>query len=432
MEGLTEIFAMFPLRTPGHGIYKDVHEIRPGYTLSFNRSGRHITQYWKLESRLHTEDVDTTAKHIRELLYDTIERQLISDVPYCTLLSGGLDSSAMTAIATDILNRKGKETLRTFAVDFRDSDKHFKPSTIRPDRDAPYVHQVAEYVKSHHRDIILDTPDLVDHSFAPLRARDLPGMGEMDTSLYLMFKALKQEATVALSGESADEVFGGYPWFYSEESIKAETFPFLMNVSDALSAEFRAKIKPEEYRRARYQQAIAEVPRLDGETGLDKRMREIFYLHLVWGSLPTLLDRKDRMSMAVGLEVRVPFCDHRLVQYVWNIPWDMKTVGNREKGVLREAVKGLLPHEVLYRKKSGYPGTQNPSYENAMRSAVLDILADSNSPLLSFVDKDRVNELLNLKKSAHSVMTSAQERTHQLAFLVQVNKWLTDYHISIR
>ncbi len=430
LEGLSELFAMFPLRTPGQSIYKNVYEVRPGYCLRFNRSGSHTKQYWKLESHPHPDDVSTTAQNIRELLDDIVERQLVSDVPYCTLLSGGLDSSALSALAMNVLKRKDQDTLRTFAVDFKDSAKDFTPSIIRPERDTPYAHQVSNFIQSVHRDIVLDTPDLVEHFFDPLRARDLPSVGEMDTSLYLMFKALRQEATVALSGESADEVFGGYPWFHSEESINQESFPMLMAPSDILSAEVVNTMKPAEYRQDRYWQAMAEVPRLEGENRLDQRMREIFYLHLVWGSLPMLLERKDRMSMAVGLEVRVPFCDHRLVQYVWNIPWAMKTVGHREKGILREAVKDLLPDEVLYRKKSAYPGTQSPAYVNAIQTEVQNILADTNAPIGGLIDREKVRELLKPHASS-SALTPSQDKTHRLAFLIQVNRWLQDYHIAL-
>ncbi|NEE55034.1 asparagine synthase, partial [Streptomyces sp. SID8455] len=121
------------------------------------------------------------------------------------------------------------------------------------------------------------------------------------------------------------------------------------------------KIDLRGYRAQRYHEAIAEVPRLAGESAADRRMREIGYLHLT-RFLPWMLDRKDRASMAVGLEVRVPFCDHRLVEYVFNTPWAMKSFDGREKSLLRAATRDLLPPEIADRVKAPYPTSRDRRY----------------------------------------------------------------------
>lgn len=353
VEGLAEVFAIGPARTPGHGIFEGVQEVKPGWSLLFTKGGIKHTQYWQLKSQPHDLSFDETVEGVRALLQDAVERQLVSDVPVCTLLSGGLDSSMISAFAAQYFKQRG-EQLHTFSVDYVDNDKHFTASDFQPNPDGPWIKRVSEYLQSEHHYIVIDTPQLIAALKDAISHRDLPGMADIDASLYLFSTEIKQHATVALSGECADEIFGGYPWFYREEMVNADTFPWSRNVAgrvDWLSEEWTAKLDLPSYVDHRYRQALADVPTLDGETGREKRAREMSYLNLFrW--MPTLLDRKDRMTMGASLEVRVPFCDHRIVEYMWNVPWEMKFADEREKGLLRRALAGVLPDDVLYRKKS--------------------------------------------------------------------------------
>jgi asparagine synthase (glutamine-hydrolysing) len=173
-----------------------------------------------------------------------------------------------------------------------------------------------------------------------------------------------------LSRESADEVFGGYAWYHVHALLAAPTFPWAADGSWAplLTPSVRSEIRLDEYAADRHAQAVAEVPRLAGESPEDRRIREVLYLGLTrW--LPFLLDRKDRLSMACGLEVRVPFTDHRLVEYVWNVPWAMKEAGGSRKDLLRTAAAGLLPTDLLNRRKSIYPGCGRPGLRAGGRRA---------------------------------------------------------------
>lgn len=435
-EGLAEIFAVGPARTPGHGIYRNMYELKPGHCAVMDRNGLHIRAYWKLESRPHEDDVDTTAAKVRELLRDTVERQLASDVPICTLLSGGLDSSALTTFAANHYKEKGLGTLHTYSIDYVDNDKHFKANAFQPNADAPWIKRMTEYLGTEHHAFEFDTPELVDSLKTVVYARDLPGMADVDGSLYLFCREIKKEATVAISGEAADEIFGGYPWFHREEALNAQTFPWSLATPERvalLSPEFVNWVRPEQYVQERYRQALSEVPRLAGENAQQNRMREMSYLNIT-RFMPTLLDRKDRMSMAVGLEVRVPFCDHRLVEYVWNIPWEIKTSGDREKGILRKALKGVLPEDVLTRKKSPYPKTHNPGYLAAVRRWVLDILDDSSSPLLQFIDTAKIRALAEDDQGRFQLPWFGQLMTgpQLFAYLAQVDTWLRHYKVSIR
>ncbi|MGW1074571.1 asparagine synthase (glutamine-hydrolyzing) [Streptomyces sp. NPDC002537] len=435
-EGLAEMLAF--TKTPGHGIYRGMREVRPGHTVRVRRGGLTERRYWALQSHEHTDDLDTTVKTVRELLEDIVSRQLVADVPLCTLLSGGLDSSIITALAAQGLADGGHGPVRSFAVDFVGQAENFKASDLRGTPDGPFAHALAEHVHATHADIVLDTADLMDrgHRDAVLRSRDLPvGFGQVDTSLYLLFKAIREHSTVALSGESADEVFGGYRWFHDPEAVAADTFPWLTarifdtvsgdgsgDRTDFLDQGLLRKIDLPGYRDARYREALAEVPRLDGETGLERRMREISYLHLT-RFVQLLLDRKDRVSMATGLEVRVPFCDHRLVQYVFNTPWAMKSFDGREKSLLRAATRDLLPASVADRVKSPYPSTQDPRYPGVLREELRRVLADTDAPVHDLLDTAAVKDSLD-RGTGESFQSTTE-------LVLSLDTWLTAHGASV-
>lgn len=436
--GLEEIFGLGMGRTPGAGIFRDVHEVRAGHLIVFEREHCRVTRYWSLRSEPHTDDLATTAEYLRTLLEDIVRHQLIADVPIVSMLSGGLDSSGLTALAASEFRRQGK-TLHTYSIDYVDSARDFQDSPLHPSLDAPWVKRVSEYAGTEHHTIVVDTPELIDALLVPMRAFDFPVGGQVHASLYLLFKAMKRDATVTLSGESADEIFGGYPWYRNETVINIPTFPWVAMFNSAtggdappfsptawLSDDLLQRIDPVEHLQRQYRESLAEVPHLAGEDPREARMREIFYMGLN-NFLPLLLDRKDRMSMATGFEARVPFCDYRLVQYVWNIPWDMKTTGNIEKGILRQAFAGLLPDDARLRRKSAYPFSQNPSYLRALGDRVRQIINDPHSPLLPLINAQVVNALADQPFSG--MMGGPTMIT--LEKVVQLDAWLREYEITI-
>ncbi|WP_190824453.1 asparagine synthase (glutamine-hydrolyzing) [Saccharopolyspora pogona] len=397
-DGLRELFVM--VKTPRQAMWSGMREVEPGTIVTVDRKGLREHTYWRLQAVAHTDDQKTSVAHVRELLDDIVRRQLISDVPRCVLLSGGLDSSTITALAGLQLARSG-EQVRSFAVDFVGQTENFVPDEMRATPDTPYVHDVAEHVGSLHQDIVLDPDALADPAVrrATVQARDLPlGLGDLDQSLYLLFKAIRGHSTVALSGESADEVFGGYKWFHDPQAQQADTFPWFaaraqpVRRTNTLSPDVAAALDLESYVADAYREAVSSVPVLDGESDFDRRMRQICYLHLT-RFVRVLLDRKDRMSMAVGLEVRVPFCDHRLVEYVFNTPWSLKTFDGREKSLLRHATADTLPKSVVERVKSPYPSTQDPKYAAVLQRQVADLVA-AGDPALSLLDEKWLREAL--------------------------------------
>lgn len=434
-EGLADVMGLAPSRTPGQGIYKNISELRPGHMLIYDRNGAKVSRYWSLKSTEHTEDAEETAAHIRELLTDTVKRQLFADVPVGMFLSGGLDSSALTALAAEIYKQEGRGSIRSYSIDYDENDKYFKSSAFQPNSDAPWIKKVSDVLKTDHTNAIISIDTLADQLKEAVKVRDLPGMADVDSSLLWFCKEIKKDVTVGLSGECADEIFGGYPWFHQPEIMNIDGFPWMRSIDereDLLNDSWKSKLKLKEYVQSQYRKTINETPRFAGDSKEEARRREISYLNIIW-FMTNLLDRKDRMSMGASLEVRVPFSDHRLVEYVWNIPWEMKRYGGKEKGILRKAMEGVLPDEVLYRKKSPYPKTHHPKYAETVKHLMDDVLKQKDAPLFEFVNKDKlkaINETGGFDTGTPyfgQLMAGPQ----LLAHFVQMDYWLNEYNVKI-
>lgn len=433
-QGLTELFGFGPARPLGSGIFKDIKELPPAFSLSYSKEGIKTKEFWKLSANTHDENLSATTEHLRSLLVDSIERQLVADVPVCTFLSGGLDSSIISAVASSYFKRNNLNNLNTYSIDYVDNKKFFKPTEFQPNTDADWIYKMVNYIGSEHHNILIDTPDLTSELSSAVIANDLPGMADVDSSLYLFCKEVRKNATVALSGECADELFGGYPWYTREEDINATTFPWSKAITDRkniLSQDLQ-KLPIEEYVQEKYNESLLQVPRLPGESQREHRMRELFYLNIKWFML-TLLTRKDRMSMSNSLEVRVPFADYRLVEYAYNIPMDMKYYKGREKGLLREALTGIIPDDVLWRKKSPYPKTHNPSYTMAVQKWMNSILKDKSSPILQIINKEKVQEIVDTGGRAYGKPWFGQLMAgpQLIAYLIQVDTWLREYNVIL-
>jgi asparagine synthase (glutamine-hydrolysing) len=431
LDGLRDLFTF--TKAPGHAVWDGMREVVPGTVVTVGRNGIQERAYWTLASRPHTDDQAATVAHVRELLDDIVRRQLVADVPRCLLLSGGLDSSTLTALAALQLRESG-ETVRSFAVDFTGQTENFTANELRPTQDTPYVHDVAEFVRSRHQDIVLDHTELADPDVrrTVVAAYDMPvGLGDMDASLYLLFKAIRGHSTVALSGESADEVFGGYRWFHEPEVQRANMFPWMaarmtigrnQEPGSFIQSDLLSTMDLRTYLADSYRAAVAEVEPLAGEEEFERRMRVISYLHLT-RFVRMLLDRKDRMSMAVGLEVRVPFCDHRLVEYVYNAPWSLKTYDGREKSLLRGAARDVLPTSVAERVKSPYPSTQDPQYPVALQQQAKELLTGDH-PVFALVQRDWLVDAVAAEPTL--MIRGGLERALNLA------TWLDIYRPEVR
>ncbi|MGE7093974.1 asparagine synthase (glutamine-hydrolyzing) [Lysinibacillus sp. NPDC048646] len=431
-EGLANIMALGPSRTPGKSLFQNINELRPGYAMRFSREGLRVWQYWQLQSKKHEESLEETIDQVRFLLTDAIERQLVSDVPICTFLSGGLDSSIITGIAANTFQQQNKGKLHTYSIDFEDNERFFNPHSFQVSTDTYWIQKMKETFDTTHHAEEISQQQLIDLLIEAVVVRDSPGMADVDSSLLWFCREIKKDFTVALSGECADEIFGGYPWFTETTT----GFPWIRSLPERtamLREEWRKKLSVEAYAQQVYAQTISEVPRLDGENNEESNRRELFYLNMVW-FMQTLLERKDRMSMGASLEVRVPFADHRLVEYAWNIPWEMKNLGGKEKGLLRKAMEHLLPEEVLYRKKNPYPKTYHPVYTTGVQKWLRDILNDKNSILHELFERGKLLELIETGGNTFKVPWYGQLMAgpQLLAYLGQIHVWFEHYNIQLK
>lgn len=434
-EGLQEIFCLGPSRTPGHGVFKGIKELRPAHAMTFNRNGLKVWRYWNVESKKHHQDLSETVEHLSFLVEDAVERQLVADVPVCTFLSGGVDSSAISSIAANHFKKEGRGALQTYSIDYEENSLYYKANSFQPSEDGPWIQKMTQYLGSNHHRAVINNDELAELLEQAVLMRDLPGMADVDSSLLWFCQQIKRDYTVALSGECADEIFGGYPWFHQEEILLADGFPWMRSQDERqklLLPDWQKKLNVKEYVMERYNETLREVPQLSGESQIEARRREMFYLNMTW-FMPVLLERKDRMSMGASLEVRVPFADHRLVEYVWNIPWEMKMLNGYEKGILRKSLENVLPHDVLYRKKSPYPKTHHPLYLKLVKQKLQNIINDKTSPLLEIVSKEEVQNIIDSNGASFNVPWFGQLMTgpQLIAHLSQINMWLDHYRINI-
>lgn len=433
-EGLREIFGLGPARTPGCGVFEGIRELKPGHLAIFDRQGFRELAYFDLEAQPLELSYPQAVEQVRDLLTDAVRRQLKSDVPLCTFLSGGLDSSLVTAIAAKSLGELG-EKLDTYSFEFEGNSQWFTPSSFQPDRDQDWAERVSTILGTEHTTLLCTSRELADSLKEAVIAKDLPGMADVDGSLLRFCRQVKRRHTVALCGECADEIFGGYPWFHRREMYDGKHFPWSNNLdlrAGLLRPEIRTELDLEGHVSQRLEETLARVPTLPGESEEQVRARQLSYLNIHW-FMSTLLDRKDRCSMASGLEVRVPYADHRLAQLVYNIPWEYRCRGGEPKALLRDAGAGLLPEEILHRRKSPYPKTHNPSYEALVKEQLLSVLRDSSQPIHRLLSEETVTGLLGQtfdygRPWFGQLMAGPQ----LLAYLLQINFWLAHYQIYIQ
>lgn len=433
MRGLNEVFSIGPAKTYGQGTFEHVLEVLPGHFLRFDADGEHDICYWQLTSHPHEDDYGRTVEKTSHLVQDAICRQMVSDVPVCTFLSGGVDSSLVSAVCARELKKQGKQ-LATFSFDFVDNQKYFQANAFQPSMDRPYVEKMVEFLGSDHHYLECDHISQADLLYDSVRAHDLPPMADVDSSMLYFCSVVKDYNKVALTGECADEIFGGYPWFHKKECFEAETFPWTMDLEARkvlLNDDFLSSLRMEDYVSEVYAQSVAETPKLEGDSPEEARRREISYLNLRW-FMQTLLNRMDRTSMYSGLEARVPFADHRIVEYLWNVPWEMKAHHGVVKGLLRDAGLGLVPDEILFRRKSPYPKTYDTHYEMLLASRMTELLDDSSAPVMAFLDKKKIERFLaspsDYGKPWYGQLMAGPQ---MLAYMLQINYWLKEYNIEI-
>jgi asparagine synthase (glutamine-hydrolysing) len=430
-EGIAQLLLLGPGRKPGSGVFYNINELEPGHYGIYEDGKLHITRYWKLTDRIYTESFEKTAEQVRDLVLDAVRRQMVSDVPIGTFLSGGLDSSLVSAICARELDAQGK-VLDTFSLDYEDNDIHFKPGKFQPNADPEYIRIMQTHLDSHHHWTLLTAQELADNLEASVLARDLPGMADVDSSLLAFCGQISPHVKVAISGECADEIFGGYPWFRDPTVREQDGFPWAQNINQRaqlLHPVLREKMDATDFVYSCYHDSLVQCDILPENTATEARMKQMVNLNFRW-FMQTLLDRNDRMSMAKGLEVRVPYCDYRIAEYMYAVPWEFKDHRGYEKGLLRYAMRGVLPDAVLFRKKSPYPKTYDPRYLQMVVKQFREMLDDSCAPIFDIVDKTALQALPE-QEFAWPWYGQLMQLPQTLAYMLQLNFWMKHYCVRI-
>ena len=420
-EGIKELLGLGPSVTPGHTIYKGIYSLRPGYYMYFQDHCEPIC-YWKLHDEKHDEDFEETKKKVKELVIESVQKQLLSDVPISTMLSGGLDSSIITAVAKRYI-----QPLTTYSITYEDQEKYFQAYDYQTTMDDQYIQEmVNRYHCSHHK-VTLTQEDLLNHLKEAMIARDMPGMADIDSSFLLFSKAISQTHKVALSGECADEIFGGYPWFYKEELYQQPYFPWMRDLDLKMDL-FNDKVKAlnlKQYIVQRYQETLDEI-------NTNNKKKQLIYLNTQW-FMQTLLTRADSQTMRSSIEVRVPFASTKILQYLYNMPEEYMFFQGEEKGILRAAFEDFLPEDIAHRKKNPYPKTHSPLYADMIYQKLKESLNDSSNILYSFFNEDKLIEFIETKGQSFTSPWFGQLMMgpQLMAYFYQIYLWGKIYHIEL-
>lgn len=429
-KGLQELLALGPSKAPGSGVFKGIYELKPGHYLIFKKGKLKIKKYWDVQEKTQNESFDETVKNVKKLVEEAIKKQMVSDVGIATFLSGGLDSSVITSVA----QKNSPEPINTHSIDYEGNSKHFKQNDYQVSEDRTYIELFTKQIKNKHNYHTISQKTLARLLKEAMIARDLPGMADIDSSLLWFSKQISKEHKVVLSGEGADEIFGGYPWFYKKELLDIKGFPWIRNLEKRealLNPSLRKKLKLKKFAYKKYKETIKEMPKIKNKT--EKKHKILMYLNLKW-FMTTLLDRKDRMTMSSSLEARVPFTDHKLIEYLWNVPFDYKFYNETEKGLLREAFKNELPKEIITRKKNPYPKTHHPKYTKIVAHLLKSRLKKPNSILPKIFDIEKLEELIQTKGASYTSPWFGQLMTgpQLIAYLYQFDLWAEEYEIILK
>lgn len=421
-EGLWELLFLAPVTTEYSSVFRKIRQLGAGERMTISSDGAMVDRYWRLQATSCKDSLQDAVAHTEELLADTVRRQLRSDVPLCTFLSGGLDSSVLTAFAANFLKQEGK-CLSTYSFEYEGNSEHFQSSLFQPQGDDLYARRLAEFLGTDHTVLTASSQMVADLLEEAVVYRDLPGQADIDSSLLWYCSQVKHRHTVAISGECADEIFGGYPWFYRPEMLSRSFFPWAHDPYARVGLFRQDVVRPEEgfaHLSQQYRSFLDSCPVVEGESEEDRTARRATCLSVTY-FMQNLLARKDRMSMASALEVRVPYADHRILEYVYNLPWQYKHRDGVEKSLLRDAVGDRLPSWILHRKKSPYPKTHDPAYERLIRERLEGKLRE-DSIFTALLDQSAVKAYLDGENTTW--MGQLMGRPQMIAWLLQLAAWL--------
>ena len=435
-EEICEIFGLGPAHTLGKTFFKDIYEILPGHYATYENSVFEEFKYWDLETRNINDNIDEEIAKVKELVIDSLKREVKTDKKICSMLSGGIDSSILTYLAHNEI-----KDLNTFSIDFEDNNVNFKGSFYQPTKDSDYITIMLEHFKTNHTNLYFNTSEILSNLKEAMLARDMPGMADVDSSILIFLKKIKEIGfDIALSGECSDEIFGGYPWYYKEHLTHSINFPFSRAISARTNIVNNAIVSKEflqNYIQEAYNKTCSNIV-YNSHDLKENMFRKTCYNTIKW-FMNTLIERTDRMCVFSGLDVRIPYADYRIFEYVYNIPYKHKlglVNGNEipiEKYILRKAFENELPKEIINRKKSPFPKTYDPLYTSALENLIKELINNSTSPLLEIINIKYLYEMLETKGDNLKENWFGQLMTYPqtLAYLLQINMWLEEYNVLL-
>lgn len=429
--GLNELLSMGPAHTPGSSVFRNISEVRPGHYLCFGKGRLFTEKYHHFTVKEHTDSYADTADRIRELLDYSIKVLSDTDQPSVSLLSGGLDSSVISA---KLASLSPEQPIDTCSFDFTESSRFFQANSFQPSLDAPYAKKMQEALKSRHTTLTCGNSELFEYLENSVLAHDMPAMADVDSSLVYFCSRIAPEHSVIFTGECADELFCGYPWYHRPEMYEACTFPWTRDISlrsELLREDVAERLHMTEYIQSQYLASCNDI----GINGLDTPPellhRKTFYLTVRY-FMQTLANRMDRAAAANSVSARMPFADLSLAEYLFNIPYDIQAKDGEIKHLLRTYAAGLVPEEIRCRKKSPFPKTYDPGYESFLVAALQRIMADDNSPLLSLVDKKKLHAFCyNPKDLGKPWFGQLMAGPQLLAYYLQINYWMIKYEVKL-
>lgn len=430
-RGITELFSLSPAASPDHTLFSGIQTLPEGCFLRARHESVHIEPYFSLSYQEHRDSLYETGEKVRHLVERSVHNYVDCEGRPAAFLSGGLDSSILCCLASVYVSNRSK-TLQTFSIAYKDNEKYFSQNSYQPDMDDSYIALLLKQLDAEHHTILLEPRELADALEDAVVARDLPGMADIDSSLLLAAREVGASADWVLSGECADEVFCGYPWFHREDLLAGDVFPWSgsLRLRRMVLSPDLAVLPIEETARAAYQGSLSRHMPPVGVAG--REHPGLYETNLQWFG-GCLLRRKDAMTSYAGLTAKLPFASPFLAQYVYSIPPEILETGNREKGILRYAFSDLLPREIFLRKKNPYPKTFDPAYAGCVRERLRDVLLDPNAPLRPLVDQDALLAWMDSGAAMDTPWFGQLMRGPQFfAFLLQVNIWLEKYHVSLR
>lgn len=435
-DELCEIFGLGPAHSPGKTFFKDICEVLPGHYMTIQNGKVIDKKYWDLTTFNIDDSLEQSILKSKMLVKESLERQLDTPKTVSAMLSGGLDSSVLTYLAKEKNNN-----LNTYSIDFEGNSDNFEGNAYQPTRDSDFIKIMVDKLATKHTTLTFSTQELFNSLKESMLAREMPGMADVDSSMLVFLKKIKEcGCDTILSGECSDEIFGGYPWYYKEHLINTDGFPWSKSLEIRKNI-LNEKLVSNSYLEQYIMNALENTSRdvvYNSSDKFENTFRRTCYNTIKW-FMNTLVERTARMAATVGVEVRIPFADYRLFDYVYNVSakYKLGLVNDNnvpiEKYLLRKAFENELPNDIVYRKKSPFPKTYDPKYLEMLEQEIKNIINKSSSPILQIINVKYLYEILdthgeNLKENWFGqLMTYPQT----LAYLIQVNMWLEEYNVEV-